>query len=425
MKKVLIISYYWPPNSGSGVQRWLKFSKYLPSFGWEPIIITPLNPYSELSDSSLKDSIPVNLEVCRYPIWEPYSLKDRLFGKKSKSQNSGLISKEKTFQNNFFNWIRGNLFIPDPKIFWVKPTVKLLLEKIKDENISHIISTGPPHSMHLIALELKKNNNNLKWIADFRDPWSNLDLLNDFNLTHSSRNKHLKLEREVLKLADVTITVSESWVNDFKLLGSKNVKLITNGYDHEDFIDFKSNIIDAFIIGHYGLLNHLRNPSNLWKVLSDLCSKNLDFNNKLEIHLSGNIDQSIIDEINSFDNLKSKLKLLGYLDHKDVIKEYSKASILLLLLFNSLSGQGNYPGKIFEYLACDKPIIAFGPKESDAKKLLENFNGTYYSYDHFSSDLEVSILSCFKNEYLIKKADKNKFTRKSLTSDLINVLNNL
>ena len=301
-----------------------------------------------------------------------------------------------------------------------------MLEKIKDENISHIISTGPPHSMHLIALELKKNNNNLKWIADFRDPWSNLDLLNDFNLTHSSRKKHLKLEREVLKLADVTITVSESWVNDFKLLGSKNVKLITNGYDARGLYRAQtSNIIDAFIIGHYGLLNHLRNPSNLWEVLSDLCSKNLDFNNKLEIHLSGNIDQSIIDEINSFDNLKSKLKLLGYLDHKDVIKEYSKASVLLLLLFNSLSGQGNYPGKIFEYFACDKPIIAFGPKESDAKKLLENFNGTYYSYDHFSSDLEVSILSCFKNEYLIKKADKNKFTRKSLTSDLVNVLNNL
>jgi len=423
MKKVLIITYYWPPAGGSGVQRWLKFTKYLPKYNWKPIIYTPENPYFDLQDEALLNDIPNEAEVWKIPIWEPYALKDKMFGKGSSSQSAGVITNKKSLKNKLLNWVRGNLFIPDPKIYWVKPSVKVLHKKILEEGIEHIITTGPPHSMHLIGLGLKKIIPNLKWIADFRDPWSELDLLNEFQLNNSSRKKHKDLEREVLQSADVALTVSETWVEDLKSLGANKVKLITNGYDVDDF-ELKPKTNDKFIIGHYGLLNHLRNPKNLWKSLANLCAKNSEFNTRLEIHLSGNIDNEVLNEIASYPQLKEKVKQLGYLSHAQVLHQYNEADLLLLLLFNSKSGVGNYPGKIFEYFAAQKPILAFGPKESDVQKLIEKTNiGKFFSYEE--TKFENDILLLFKNEKIFDFKMKENFSREKLTHDLVILLNTL
>ena len=423
MKKVLIITYYWPPAGGSGVQRWLKFTKYLPKYNWKPIIFTPDNPYFDLQDEALLNDIPNEAEVWKIPSWEPYALKDKIFGKGSSSQSAGVITNKKSLKNKLLNWVRGNLFIPDPKIYWVKPSVKVLHKKILEEGIEHIITTGPPHSMHLIGLGLKKIIPNLKWIADFRDPWSELDLLNEFQLNNSSRKKHKDLEREVLQSADVALTVSETWVEDLKSLGANKVKLITNGYDVDDF-ELKPKTNDKFIIGHYGLLNHLRNPKNLWKSLANLCAKNSEFNTRLEIHLSGNIDNEVLNEIASYPQLKEKVKQLGYLSHAQVLHQYNEADLLLLLLFNSKSGVGNYPGKIFEYFAAQKPILAFGPKESDVQKLIEKTNiGKFFSYEE--TKFENDILLLFKNEKIFDFKMKENFSREKLTHDLVILLNTL
>jgi len=426
MKKVLIITYYWPPAGGSGVQRWLKFTKYLPKYNWKPIIYTPENPYFEVKDQALLNDIPYEAEIYKTPIWEPYALKDKLFGKGSESQSAGVITNKKLLKNKVLNWVRGNAFIPDPKIYWVKPSVKVLLKKIQEEEIDYIVTTGPPHSMHLIGLGLKKAMPNLKWIADFRDPWSELDLLNEFQLSNSSRKKHKDLEREVLQTADAALTVSETWVEDLKRLGANKVKLITNGYDAADF-ELKPKTNDKFIIGHYGLLNHLRNPKNLWKSLANLCEENNAFNSKLEIHLSGNIDIEVIAEIESFSCLKGKVKQLGYLSHAQVLEQYNQADVLLLLLFNSKSGVGNYPGKIFEYFAAKKPILAFGPICSDAERLIEKTNtGKYFSY--VDENLKIDILDLFNNPNNPNNFDfenMESFSREKLTYDLANLLNSL
>ena len=423
MKKVLIITYYWPPAGGSGVQRWLKFTKYLPKYNWQPIIYTPENPYFEVKDQALLNDIPAEAKIWKSPIWEPYALKDKLFGKGSESQSAGVITNKKSLKNKLLNWVRGNVFIPDPKIYWVRPSVKVLLKKILEEDIHHIITTGPPHSMHLIGLGLKKAMPNLKWIADFRDPWSELDLLNEFQLNNSSMKKHKDLEREVLQTADVTLTVSETWVKDLKRLGGNRVELITNGYDADDF-ELKPKTNDKFIIGHYGLLNHLRNPKNLWKSLNSLCDENTEFNNKLEIHLSGNIDGEVLAEIESYSCLKAKVKQLGYLSHAQVLEQYNQADVLLLLLFNSKSGIGNYPGKIFEYFAAQKPILAFGPISSDAERLIKNTNtGKYFSYD--DTNLKTDILDLFNNPNNFDFENMENFSREKLTYDLANLLNNL
>ena len=423
MKKVLIITYYWPPAGGSGVQRWLKFAKYLPKNNWQPIIYTPENPYFEVKDEALCKDIPVEAEIWKTSVWEPYAIKDKLFGKAGKSQSAGVISNKKSLKNKLLNWVRGNIFIPDPKIYWVKPSIKVLLKKIKEEGIEHIITTGPPHSMHLIGLGLKKLLPNLKWISDFRDPWSELDLLDEFHLSNSSRKKHQFLEKQVLQNADVTLTVSETWVKDLKRLGANRVELIANGYDTADF-ELKPKINDKFIIGHYGLLNHLRNPKHLWKALNSLSEENTEFNNKLEIHLSGNIDAEVISEIESYTYLKTKVKQLGYLGHAEVLAEYNEASVLLLLLFNSKSGIGNYPGKIFEYFAAKRSILAFGPKDSDAKKLIEKTKtGMYFSYDE--SNLKDNILDLFKNENKFNFKNTEIFSREKITQDLSELLNNI
>ena len=423
MKKVLIITYYWPPAGGSGVQRWLKFSKYLPKYNWQPIIYTPENPYFEVKDKALLNDIPSEAKIWKSPIWEPYALKDKLFGKGSESQSAGVIANKKSLKNKVLNWLRGNVFIPDPKIYWVNPSVKVLLKKIQNEGIEYVITTGPPHSMHLIGLGLKKAMHNLKWIADFRDPWSELDLLNEFQLSNYSRKKHKDLEREVLQTADVTLTVSETWVNDLERLGADRVKLITNGYDADDF-KLKPKTNDKFIIGHYGLLNHLRNPKNLWKSLANLCEENKEINSKLEIHLSGNIDVEVFSEIESYSFLKGKVKQLGYLSHAQVLKLYNQTDVLLLLLFNSKSGIGNYPGKIFEYFAAQRSILAFGPEDSDAKKLIEKTNtGMYFSYDE--KKLKNDILSLFNNKNNFNFENTVSFSREKLTKDLSDILNNI
>ena len=422
-KKVLIITYYWPPAGGSGVQRWLKFSKYLPENSWKPYVFTPDSPSFEIKDEDLLSDIHSETEVWKTPIWEPYKIKDKLLGK-SESSNTGIIQDKTSTKNKMLNWIRGNVFVPDPKVFWVKPSIKLLTKKIKKEGITHIISTGPPHSMHLIALGLKKKNVDLKWVADFRDPWSALDLLEEFHLTKKSKQKYRDLEKEVLVNADVTLTVSESWVESFKDLGSSDVRLITNGFDEDDF-NVKKIENDKFIIGHFGLLNHLRNPRNLWKTLNDLCDENQDFNEKLEIRLSGNIDTEVLQNITQYFHLKNKIKVLGYLSHKDVLKQYNSSSVLLLLLFNSESGKGNYPGKIFEYFAAKRAILAFGPEDSDTEKLIQKTKmGVFFTYDEI--ELKKEILNLFHND--INTISSNKiegFSRKKLTKDLSKLLNNI
>ena len=426
MKKVLIITYYWPPSAGAGVQRWLKFSKYLPKFNWKPIIYTPANPYFDLKDSDLNKDVSSELVVWKKNIWEPYSLKDKIFGQTTNVQNVGIIQKENSFKVKLTNWIRGNIFIPDPKIFWVKPSINFLLDKIKKEEINHIITTGPPHSMHLIGLGIKKKLPHIKWITDFRDPWSKLDLLNDFHLSSFAKRRHFKLEKKVLKESDLTLTVSETWQNDLKKLGAKKVELVTNGFDEEDFT-FRNKKIDKFIIGHFGLINHLRNPKNLWFALNQLCLENKNFSNDLEIHLAGSVDNDIIDEIYSYPILKSKLKLLGYLNHKQVITCYNNSSILLLLLFNSKSGIGNYPGKIFEYFASKKPILAFGPKNSDSEKLINKTkSGIYIDYDQIQ--IKSKILSLFNTKDNNRTFDTNKisqYSRKNLTNKLADILDKI
>ena len=328
MKKVLIITYYWIPSGGAGVQRWVKFAKYLRQYGWEPIIYTPENPEYPSIDHSFEKDIPADITVLKTPIWEPYNVYRNLTGKKNQAINAGFISENKKqgWKDKLSIWIRGNFLIPDPRRFWIKPSVGFLSDYLKENPVDAIITTGPPHSMHLIGMGLKKNFPSLPWVADFRDPWTNIDFYKDLNLTWFADKIHHKLEREVLQKADTVLVVSRGMEEEFAPMKPKKLQVITNGYDESDVQVGTLALDGRFSISHIGTLNAARNPRIVWKVLSEICAENIDFKKDLQIQLVGKVDFSVLEDIQSY-GLQEQLLRIDYLSHSEAIAKQNSSQV--------------------------------------------------------------------------------------------------
>lgn len=421
MKKVLIITYYWPPAGGGGVQRWLKFTKYLPEFGWEPIVVAPENAdYPSVDETLLKD-IHDEVEVIKVPIWEPYQLFKILTGKKKEEKvNTGFLfdDKKKSWMESLSLWLRGNLMIPDPRVFWVNPVYKVLKKRIRKIQPDCVITTGPPHSVHLIGLKLQKKFQ-LKWIADFRDPWSTIDYLDIFKLSKWARNRQRSLEKKVLTSADLVLSVSENWKKELLDLGAKKVEVITNGYDEDDFIDYKKVDTGKFVFTYTGLMTSLRNPSFLWSLLEDMCQQDQAFASKFELRIIGNIDQQVLNEIKSLPLVGKRTTYLGYLPHDEVIKQYGEASMLLLLLNQSANAKGHIPGKLFEYLASGTPVLAIGDTDGDVARIMKECGaGEIFKTQNRLKDIRRFVLdkSVAFEEEVVQEIER--FSRQSLTGNL-------
>lgn len=422
-KKVLIIAYYWPPAGGPGVQRWLKFVKYLPDFGIEPIVYIPENPNYPILDKTLIDEVPSGIAVLKKPIKEPYKFAYFL-SKNSKTISKGLIpiKKKQSLFQKFMLYIRGNYFIPDARVGWVKPSLGYLSDYIEQNSIQTIITTGPPHSLHLIGLKLKQKLN-LNWIADFRDPWTSIDYHKELKLTKSSQNKHKELEKQVLNTADQIIVTSETTKREFQQLTSKSIEVISNGYD----VMKATNIpLDKkFSISHIGSLLSERNPEVLWKVLGQLVSDNLDFSNNLEINLVGVVSDSVMNSMRKF-NLIDYVNRVGYVSHNESIKYQKKSQLLLLLESNITQKQGIIPGKFFEYMVSNRPILAIGPRPWDVSEILKETNsGTAFGYldEEALKSKIIEYFKAFKSGNLESYAiGLQKYSRKALTEHLAKLL---
>ncbi len=423
MKKVLIITYYWSPSGGSGVQRWLKFVKYLRDFGIEPVIYTVENPNYALIDDSLGSEIPEGIEILRKPIWEPYKLASIFSKKKNNQESVGFLTKKKSFSSKVISYIRANYFIPDARMFWIKPSVKFLRKYLKENKIEAIISSGPPHSMHLIALKLKKELG-IKWISDFRDPWTDIDYLHQLPLTKRSIQKHEQLEKKVLQNSDGVIVVGEtmrqSYLND-----CKNITVITNGFD-QDEVEEKVTMDEEFSITHIGLMNEDRNPKILWQALAKLCKENTSLHNNLKIRLIGKVSEKVVEDIKTY-GLLDKLELIDYLPHKEVIKHQQKSQILLLSINNVPSSKGIITGKIFEYLMAKRPIIAIGPTDGDLAKILDSTNsGAVIEFNDTNSMVSKleNLYELYDNNNLQNESSNiQQFHRKQLTENLAKLIN--
>ena len=418
--KVLIITYYWPPAGGSGVQRWLKFVKYLQEYGIEPVVYTVDNARYLKEDKTLLDDVPRNTKVLKHSIWEPTDL---LFWKKKKSQKSGISNIS---QNRFLSFIRGNFFIPDPKVFWVNSSVKFLQKYLNSNKVDAIISTGPPHSMHLIAQKLHKKNK-LKWIADFRDPWTDLYYNKDFSEQSFAKKKNKILEKSVLKNADCVLTVSESLKEQFSI-NARRVEVITNGYDNE-IRSAEDTVLDKlFTISYIGLLPKQSNPKLFFKVLQELCSQNEDFKNDLKLNFIGDISDDVRVEVLK-NNLEKNTSFKGYVDHEKAIEFQNKAQVLLLLIPNIEKSKGILTGKLFEYLIAKRPILAIGPEDGDLSEILkETDSGILIDFSN-REQLSSEILKFYhlykKGNLKVNSKNIGKYHRKELTKKLAFIIKSL
>jgi glycosyltransferase involved in cell wall biosynthesis len=445
MKKVLIITYYWPPAGGSGVQRWLKFTKYLPQYGWEPIIYTPENPELNSVDKELEREVPQSVQVIKRKIIEPYAFYKTLTGKRkdNKIQANIIADNSGSAMQKLSVFIRGNLFIPDPRCWWINPSVKFLKKYLKEHPVDVIVSTGPPHSMHLIAQKVSRNRG-IKWVADFRDPWTQIFYFKHLNLSSYARNKHNKLELSVLKEADSVVVVSPQMKRDFETLSGREVELITNGYDSADFSNTNSadlNKLDSntksslasgkFCLVHTGLMPQNGNPDLLWEVLGERAEGDPLFKKELLIVMMGQTDITVTEEIRKA-SLTDNFVDFGYVPHNKAIEWQKRADVLLLTLRKEPEAAAIITGKFFEYLASGNPLLAIGPQNGDLGKMLTDAKAGLICDFTDKETMRKAIDSLYANfkERGGKKENSlsdsvQRYSRKNLTVSLCTILNRL
>ncbi|WP_447637536.1 glycosyltransferase family 4 protein [Flavobacterium microcysteis] len=424
MKKVLIITYYWPPAGGPGVQRWLKFVKYLPDFDIQPIVYIPENPTYPILDEGLVSEVSDKAIILKKKIFEPYGFASFFSKKKTKKISSGIIpnQKKQSLLEKLFLWIRGNVFIPDARVFWVKPSVLYLEKYIRENGIDTIITSGPPHSLHLIGLALKERAK-IHWIADFRDPWTTIGYHNKLKLSKSASKKHKELESIVLNEADQILVTSQTTKKEFEALTSKPIEVITNGFDVEKIT--KQPLDEKFSMAHIGSFLSERNPRILWKCLKEIIKENPDFKKDFELKLIGAVSQEVLDALSEF-RLSSYVNNLGYVPHKTAVEHQRKSQVLLLVEINSEDTKSIIPGKLFEYMASERPILAIGPEGSDFASIIKETNtGAFFHYDEFDAlkDRILAYYAAFKEGNLKTHAvGLQQYSRKSLTEKLSKII---
>ncbi len=434
MRRVLIITYYWPPSGGSGVQRWLKMSKYLPENGWQPVIYTAKDAEYPVEDPSLDQDVAPEAEVIRRPIVEPYNFYKKFLGmKKGEKVKAGFINegeKKNGWKENLSVWLRGNLFIPDARCWWVKPSVRFLKRYLKEHPVDAMISTGPPHSMHLIAKALHKKFN-IPWVADFRDPWTDIDFYKDLKLTRCADKKHHRLENQVLTEATKVVTVGWDCAKGLESHGAKDVEVITNGYDDFGKIclnrDENPSLRDhkslPFTMSHIGIIGENRNPETLWQAISELADKDL------KIRLIGQVDNSVIESIKR-NNIEKLVEIVPYIPHNQVIEEQANSDVLLLFVNNTPNAKGILTGKIFEYMASGRPILCIGPEDGDSARILsETQTGITVDFNDKEKMKSVILdyISKFQENQLIteRKEAVEKYSRRNLTKEFVKILNGI
>lgn len=429
--KVLIITYYWPPSGGSGVQRWLKFVKYLPSFQWEPHVFTPENPSFSVQDPSLEADVPPEAEVMRLPIWEPYDAFYKVagwFGQKKQNTPTALVPAQgRSFFQKVSTWVRGNLFVPDPRVFWVKPSVRFLGDYLRDNGIQVVVTTGPPHSLHLIGLKLKKKYPHLRWLADFRDPWSDWGMWDCLQVSKPIRGIHKRLERRVLASADEIITITPFYVRRFEALSGRRVRLLTNGFDDEDFRNITYPRTERFVIRHVGLINDKCNPRPFMSALKEEMLADKKFAADVSVEFIGEVHPDFRAYVSASPGLEDVTTFRGNIPHAQLLEEYGSSSLLLLILTGYKDAEGFLPGKLFEYLATRIPVLGVGPADGDAGALLrETQAGTM-----IDSDDHLAIRKALREYYLNWQSNptpatppegRNRLSRKQLTEQLVNIL---
>lgn len=395
-KKVLIITYYWPPAGGTGVQRCLRFVKYLRNFGWEPIVYTADNANYPLYDEDLIKEVPEGIQTLKLKIREPNNLFARTgsSGNANRPKIQSNVEGKKSLLVKFLWFVRGNFFIPDARILWVKPSVRYLEKFLNENKVDVILSSGPPHSLHLIAKRLK-DKLNIPTVADFRDPWTSIDYLSEMYLTPFAKRKHEKLERMVVTSATAITVVGNTMYNEFKEKYNRDSTVIYNSYDnaplpakgqppsppeggsitaHRLHSDIDRH--GGFTIVHIGSFLKNRNCPDLWEVLGEMVKNDSAFAKNLDIKLIGNVASNILDSIEK-NLLTANLNKIDFMPHSDTLTHLFSAQVLLLPIDRIPNCEFVLTGKLFDYLKARRPILLIGPENGDAAYVIKNCNAGY------------------------------------------------
>lgn len=428
MKKVLIITYSWPPAGGIGVLRCLKFVKYLRDFGWEPIVLTAENPsYQFLDHDNLKE-IPEGIEIHKVPIFEPINAFKKITGRKKDAPLQNITnnsSKRRSIIDKFGMWVRGNFFIPDARSAWIKPCVRYLDNYLENNQIDAILTDGPPHTNTVIGMRISQKHG-IPWLADFQDPWTQVDYYSQLYIGKRADRIHRALEQEVFHTAKKITIASPSWKKDLESIGGKNVDVIYYGFDETDFTDFSPKQEDSFIIFHGGLLGEDRNPETFFSVIRELINLHPVMGSKIKLKFAGEVDLTVKNSLKKH-NLLKYTELMGMIPRKQVIKEYEKASLLLLPINKADNAMGRIPGKLFEILRTGKNILVLGPDDGDVKSIVEmEKRGRSFEYDN--KDLLMSYLSDLllnKSENMNFKGNIDRYSNRMITRKISKYLDEM
>lgn len=429
LRKVLVITYYWPPAAGPGVQRFLKFCKYFHEFGWQPIVLTVKDGSYPSIDTSLEKDVPDSMEVVKTKTFEPFSAYNKLRGGKGNEIPVSLIGikEDKRLIQKLSLFIRANFFIPDARKGWKPYAIKAAEDLIATHEIDVIVTTGPPQSVHLIGLALKKKFN-IPWVTDFRDPWTNVFYNKFFPRTNATKRKDQSFEDEVLKNSDAVTVVSNGLVKEFEDR-AKSIEVIYNGFDHSDMPDPGSITTEKFNLEYIGNLKPNQNVTAVWQALSELSDENKSFSEDYKLSLTGNIDGFILKDMQS---IKLNLSVSSYVPHSEAIDRMIKTNMLLFIVPEAENNNLIITGKLFEYMATKTPMLSVGPPDGDAAKLLlegERDPMIAYNGKDAVKALILKYYNSWKESNGIKQfhesTDLMKFSRKELTGRFSSLLNSL
>ncbi|WP_027419909.1 glycosyltransferase family 4 protein [Crocinitomix catalasitica] len=423
-QKILIISYYWPPSGGSGVQRWLKFAKYLPKNNWEPVIITvdPDKASYFLLDNSLLNDVDESIKIYRTNSFEPIRLFSKILGKKNMPHSGFSNVNSNSRIQTLFRYIRGNLFKVDPRKGWNKYAYKTAVEIIDKYQIKYVVTTSPPHSSQLIGLNLKLNRD-IIWIADLRDPWTDIFYYDQLSKIKYLKDKEEELEKRVINEADLVLTVSDGLKETFSMKSahSENIYVVENGFDTADIIT--SQIVPNFKLkGKYnllyvGVISSLYNIKTFFKAFKNVTQ----LIPGLHLSFVGVQDQSIHDLVEEL-GLSNYISFYGYVKKSDLVNYYANSDVLFLAIPDTKGNKGIVTGKIFEYMSYKKPIVAIGPLDGDAAEILNKVDaGKIFNYDD-QYGLELFISNLVNREIKFSFAGLEYFSRENLTKKLVGII---
>jgi hypothetical protein len=428
-KKVLVITYYWPPAAGPGVQRFLKFCKYLPEFGWDTVVLTVDSGSYSSKDDSLGSDIVSGVPVYKTKTFEPFTIYNKLRGSKGNTVPVSLmgIKEDKRLIQRLSLYVRANFFVPDARKGWKPYALKAVKQIIAEHEISAVVTTGPPQSTHLIGLAMKKEMG-IPWLADFRDPWTTVYYNKFFPRTAATEKKDKGMEDEVLSSADAVVAVSPTLGAEFKDR-AKRLEVIYNGFDHEDIPEADKEMSESFTMEYIGNLKPNQNPDSLWVALGELINEQEDFRASFKLNLTGNIDKYLADDLSGKYGLDPILHIIPYVAHKEAVHRMVNTNLLLFIVPEADNNQLIITGKLFEYIASKTPIISIGPVDGDAAKLLKEAERDEMLAYNAKDEIKEQILSQFiswkdggKMQWKHANSDLNKFSRKHLTEKLGNVL---